>query len=146
MSTESAVPTMSIVDVRTSRLAGVAACLLAATAVVVLVGVLVPGSIVDLTVYRAGGLSLVRGIPLYTGEFPARLPFTYPPFAAAVFSWLGVVPWPVAVGAITAAGLAALAAVVALVAPGRAVPLAAASALPSSRCGTRCCSGRSTWC
>jgi len=112
-------------DVRRTRWAGVAACLLATTVLVVLVGVLVPGSMVDLTVYRAGGLSLVRGIPLYTGEFPAKLPFTYPPFAAVVFSWLGVVPWPVAVGVITVAGLAALAAVVALVAPSRAVPLAA---------------------
>jgi alpha-1,2-mannosyltransferase len=97
------------------------------TAAVVLVAVLVPGSLVDLTVYRAGGSSLIHGIPLYTTEFPADLPFTYPPFAAVVFSWLAVLPWPAAVAVLTAIGLAALAASVALVAPGRAVPLAVAA-------------------
>jgi alpha-1,2-mannosyltransferase len=45
---------------------------------------------VDLSVYRTGGLSVLQGQPLYTmlTQPPQLLPFTYPPLA--------LLPWPVA--------------------------------------------------
>ncbi|MFB9902770.1 glycosyltransferase 87 family protein [Allokutzneria oryzae] len=59
-------------------------------------------SFVDLRVYRAGGDALLRGLDLYSGDFPysdtkIRLPFTYPPFAAVLFGPLAVLAWPAAV-------------------------------------------------
>lgn len=54
--------------------------------------------LVDLEVYREGGLAVLRGAPLY--EFltqpPQLLPFTYPPFAAALAVPFTLLPWPVA--------------------------------------------------
>ena len=53
---------------------------------------------VDLAVYRAGGLSVLQGQPLYTvlTQPPQLLPFTYPPVAALFAVPLAVVPWPAA--------------------------------------------------
>ena len=45
----------------------------------------------DLAVYRTAGQAVLDGTNLYDGSFNARLPFTYPPFAA-------VVAVPVAIG------------------------------------------------
>jgi alpha-1,2-mannosyltransferase len=50
----------------------------------------------DLQVYRTGGIAWLRDLPLYVG-FPGaldgpRLPFTYPPLAAVLFSGLGLLP------------------------------------------------------
>jgi alpha-1,2-mannosyltransferase len=50
----------------------------------------------DLQVYRTGGLAWRQGVPLYVG-FPGaldgpRLPFTYPPIAAVLFSGLTFLP------------------------------------------------------
>ena len=59
---------------------------------------------VDLNVYRTGGLSVLQGQPLYTAltQPPQLLPFTYPPAAALfavplalawLFAWPYVLPW-----------------------------------------------------
>jgi alpha-1,2-mannosyltransferase len=54
--------------------------------------------LVDLDVYRTGGLSVLRGQPLYTmlTQPPQLLPFTYPPAAALFAAPLAVLPWPAA--------------------------------------------------
>lgn len=55
---------------------------------------------IDLQVYRTGGVAWLREVPLYAG-FPGeldgpRLPFTYPPIAAVIFSGLTFLPvWAV---------------------------------------------------
>ena len=53
---------------------------------------------VDLNVYRAGGLSVLQGQPLYTvlTQPPQLLPFTYPPVAAIFAVPLAVLAWPAA--------------------------------------------------
>lgn len=54
----------------------------------------------DLQVYRTGGVAWLQGVPLYI-DFPGtldgpRLPFTYPPIAAVIFSGLTFLPvWAV---------------------------------------------------
>ncbi|NHC15573.1 glycosyltransferase 87 family protein [Motilibacter deserti] len=50
---------------------------------------------VDLEVYRAAGVSLLNGRPLYSflTDVPNLLPFTYPPFAALVALPLALVPF-----------------------------------------------------
>jgi alpha-1,2-mannosyltransferase len=52
----------------------------------------------DLDVYRTGGLSVLRGQPLYTmlTQPPQLLPFTYPPAAALFAVPLAALPWPAA--------------------------------------------------
>ena len=42
----------------------------------------------DLKVYVLGGEQVSAGQPLYAGDLLPGLPFTYPPFAGVVFSWL----------------------------------------------------------
>jgi alpha-1,2-mannosyltransferase len=64
---------------------------------VLLIGVIGSGMI-DLQVYRTGGLAWVEGLPLYAKDFPGslpgpRLPFTYPPIAAVLFGGLALMPW-----------------------------------------------------
>jgi alpha-1,2-mannosyltransferase len=53
---------------------------------------------VDLAVYRTGGLSVLQGQPLYTvlTQPPQLLPFTYPPLAALFAVPLALLPWPAA--------------------------------------------------
>jgi alpha-1,2-mannosyltransferase len=53
---------------------------------------------VDLNVYRMGGLSVLRGQPLYTVVTPPPqlLPFTYPPAAALFAVPLALLPWTAA--------------------------------------------------
>jgi alpha-1,2-mannosyltransferase len=53
---------------------------------------------VDLAVYRAGGLSVLHGQPLYTvlTQPPQLLPFTYPPAAALFAVPLALLSWPAA--------------------------------------------------
>ncbi len=76
-------------------------------------GRLVFGDFLDVTVYRAGGAALLHGEPLYAADLPVgtgSFPFTYPPFAAAVFAPMALVPaWlcralviPVHIGLLTA--------------------------------------------
>jgi alpha-1,2-mannosyltransferase len=54
--------------------------------------------LVDLAVYRAGGLSVLQGQPLYTvlTQPPQLLPFTYPPTAALFAVPLALLSWPAA--------------------------------------------------
>ncbi len=53
---------------------------------------------VDLSVYRAGGLSVLQGQPLngMLTQPPQLLPFTYPPAAALFAVPLALLPWPAA--------------------------------------------------
>lgn len=53
---------------------------------------------VDLNVYRAGGLAVLQGQPLYTvlTPPPQLLPFTYPPAAALFAVPLALLSWPAA--------------------------------------------------
>ena len=69
--------------------------------------------LIDLKVYRDGGISFMKDLPLYTARFPhplegPDLPFTYPPFAAVVFSLLGFVGYYLAAVLMVAIGFTAL--------------------------------------
>jgi alpha-1,2-mannosyltransferase len=69
--------------------------------------------LIDLKVYRDGGISFMKDLPLYTSRFPhplsgPDLPFTYPPFAAVVFSVLGFVGYYLAAVLMVAIGFTAL--------------------------------------
>jgi alpha-1,2-mannosyltransferase len=69
--------------------------------------------LIDLRVYRTGGLAWLLGVPLYDPGFPGpldgpRLPFTYPPLAAVLFAGLAVLSWGLAVAVVVATGLAGL--------------------------------------
>jgi alpha-1,2-mannosyltransferase len=57
----------------------------------------------DLDVYRAGGSAILHGHRLYDSSFrtPTQLLFTYPPFSAAIFVPLALLPQTVAVAAWT---------------------------------------------
>jgi alpha-1,2-mannosyltransferase len=54
--------------------------------------------LVDLDVYRTGGLAVLQGQPLYSvlTQPPQLLPFTYPPVAAIFAVPLAMMPWPAA--------------------------------------------------
>ena len=54
--------------------------------------------LVDLDVYRTGGLAVLRGQPLYSvlTQPPQLLPFTYPPLAAIFAAPLAMMSWPAA--------------------------------------------------
>jgi alpha-1,2-mannosyltransferase len=54
--------------------------------------------LVDLDVYRTGGLAVLHGQPLYSvlTQPPQLLPFTYPPVAAIFAVPLAMMSWPVA--------------------------------------------------
>ncbi|QUF05250.1 DUF2029 domain-containing protein [Actinosynnema pretiosum subsp. pretiosum] len=82
----------------------------AAVVVVVFLWRGVSASLLDLRVYLTGGRVWLDGGELYGAAFPGPhgLPFTYPPFAAALFAPLVLPPWPVVVGLWTAAGVALL--------------------------------------
>jgi alpha-1,2-mannosyltransferase len=51
--------------------------------------------LIDLDVYRTGGISVLRGQPVYrvVTQVPQLLPFTYPPIAAVLAVPLAVTPW-----------------------------------------------------
>jgi len=69
----------------------------------------------DLQVYRMGGAAVLHdGSRLYQVRL-GGLPFTYPPFAAVVFTGLAAVPWRVAVTLLTGASMLALPAALYLV-------------------------------
>ncbi|MGZ3148059.1 glycosyltransferase 87 family protein [Lentzea chajnantorensis] len=79
-----------------------------ATGVLVWVAARVPhGGSLDLRVYLAGGEALWSGEGLYGPDFPGPrgLPFTYPPFAAALFGLLAPLRLVVAAVAWAAAGI-----------------------------------------
>ncbi|WP_396286311.1 glycosyltransferase 87 family protein [Amycolatopsis sp. PS_44_ISF1] len=89
----------------------------------------------DSAVYRAGGLTLLEGEPLYTSSdlttLPdwVRLPFTYTPAAAALFVPLVLVPPGLVWGVITASSVVSLIVVLAVVARPSGVWLPAGTAL-----------------
>ncbi|WP_432943091.1 glycosyltransferase 87 family protein [Kribbella sp. CA-253562] len=67
----------------------------------------------DLKVYRTGGYAWLHGISLYSERFAdlvpgIRLPFTYPPLAAILFTALYAVPFTVAELVMNAASVAGL--------------------------------------
>ncbi|GAA5119225.1 glycosyltransferase 87 family protein [Pseudonocardia adelaidensis] len=98
-------------------LAGAAAVVLVAQAVVF---ALWPGAhalLIDLQVYRAGGGHVLAGEPLYAGGVLLDLPFVYPPFAAALFAPLALLPPDLLKVLWTGAGIALLAYVVRRCAP-----------------------------
>ncbi|WP_405142700.1 glycosyltransferase 87 family protein [Sphaerisporangium sp. NBC_01403] len=66
--------------------------------------------LVDLDVYRTGGESVLRGLPVYDVITPAPqlLPFTYPPIAALLATPLAAMSWPAAQWVWTAGVLACL--------------------------------------
>ena len=75
-------------------------------------GSIAPYYHIDLDVYREGGRALLRGENLYAQSYVLdngfSLPFTYPPFAAALFAMVSWLPlWPLSV-LLTAASLGAL--------------------------------------
>jgi alpha-1,2-mannosyltransferase len=82
---------------------------------------LAPGAtMLDLQVYRNGGLAWLRDIPLYVG-FPGPLggpplPFTYPPIAAVLFSGFAIIPFWLAKTLVTLASFLALSVVTVVVA------------------------------
>jgi alpha-1,2-mannosyltransferase len=63
----------------------------------VMVATMAKMTMIDLLVYRNGSPSIFDGtlynwrLSQYSEQF--ALPFTYPPFAALVFSWLSLLPW-----------------------------------------------------
>ncbi|WP_285641932.1 glycosyltransferase 87 family protein [Lentzea sp. NBRC 102530] len=67
---------------------------------------------IDLDVYRLGGLAWLEGRSLYTGftgpPLDPRLPFTYPPAAAVLFSALSFVPSPLLFPLMVVSGFVAL--------------------------------------
>jgi alpha-1,2-mannosyltransferase len=63
---------------------------------------------VDLHVYRMGGDAVLHDTPLYGLRYAGQLPFTYPPFAALVFTSLAWLPWGASATLITAATVVAL--------------------------------------
>jgi alpha-1,2-mannosyltransferase len=66
------------------------------------------GHLVDLHVYRMGGDAVLYDTPLYGLRYAGQLPFTYPPFAALVFTSLAWLPWGASAALITAATVVAL--------------------------------------
>jgi alpha-1,2-mannosyltransferase len=67
--------------------------------------------LIDLSVYRYGGDSLLHGVDPYAQRASSGLPFTYPPFAAIVFAPISLLPDVVARALVTAGGLACLLAI-----------------------------------
>jgi alpha-1,2-mannosyltransferase len=64
--------------------------------------------LVDLHVYRMGGDAVLHDLPLYNLRYAGQLPFTYPPFAALLFTTLAWLPWLAAAVLVTALTVAAL--------------------------------------
>ncbi|SDN66977.1 glycosyltransferase 87 family protein [Allokutzneria albata] len=96
--------------------------------------------LVDLQVYRAGGDAVLRGLPLYGPDFPYTtpalfdLPFTYPPFAALLFTPFGLLSWPASMVVMTVVGALALCAACVITArvylpPAKALPVGAGLAV-----------------
>ncbi|MCR6488918.1 glycosyltransferase 87 family protein [Amycolatopsis sp. OK19-0408] len=90
---------------------------------------------VDSAVYRAGGIAVLRGEPLYghLSALPAwapELPFTYPPFAALLFTPFAALPVQWCWGLVAMAAAPALAVALRPYAPGAGALLAAFALQP----------------
>jgi alpha-1,2-mannosyltransferase len=105
-------------------LAGIAALVLTAQAVVFALWPDAHALLIDLQVYRAGGEHVLAGARLYQGGVLLDLPFVYPPFAAVLFAPLALLPLDVLKALWTAAGIALLAYVVHRCAPRAGLPAA----------------------
>ena len=105
-------------------LAGLAALVAAAQAVVFALWPDAHALLIDLQVYRAGGEYVLAGAPLYEGGVLLDLPFVYPPFAAALFAPLTLLPLGLLKLLWTAAGVGLLAYVVHRCAPQTGLPAA----------------------
>jgi alpha-1,2-mannosyltransferase len=110
--------------VRVRHLAGAAALVLAAQAVVFALWPDAHALLIDLQVYRAGGEHVLAGAPLYAGGVLLDLPFVYPPFAAVLFAPLALLPLGLLKALWTGAGIALLAYVVHRCAPRAGLPVA----------------------
>jgi alpha-1,2-mannosyltransferase len=108
-----------------AALAGIAALVLAAQAVVFALWPDAHALLIDLQVYRAGGEHVLAGAPLYQGGVLLDLPFVYPPFAAVLFAPLALLPLDLLKALWTGAGLALLTYVVHRCAPRAGLPAAA---------------------
>ena len=114
--------------------------------------------LVDLDVYRTGGLAVLRGQPLYSvlTQPPQLLPFTYPPLAAVFAVPLAVLSWPAAQLVWVAFVYVPLAVIIGYAfrpllrraGPSRRSrsPRSSVPARTCSRCGRRCGSARLTRC
>lgn len=91
---------------RASLLAG--ACYAAAALACCVLAADRHGAFGDLRIYRSGGAALAHGERLYDLRFAWNLGFTYPPFAAIVFTSLAATPWPVLPPLVTAVSVVAL--------------------------------------
>ncbi|WP_329046730.1 glycosyltransferase 87 family protein [Amycolatopsis sp. NBC_01488] len=67
---------------------------------------------VDFDVYRGAGATVLDGAPLYGFTSPLKLPFTYPPIAAVLFSPLAVLPAAIAAAVWTLISVLAMEAVI----------------------------------
>ena len=64
---------------------------------------------IDLQIYRWGGLLAAHSGDLYGGDFPHHhLPFTYPPLAGLVFTVMGTIPMSVLIWLTTVASISCL--------------------------------------
>ncbi|WP_158228465.1 glycosyltransferase 87 family protein [Pseudonocardia sp. MH-G8] len=106
-------------------LAGAAALVLVAQAVVLALWPDAHVLLIDLQVYRAGGEHVLAGQPLYEGGVLLDLPFVYPPFAAVLFAPLALLPLGLLKLLWTAVGVALLAYVVHRCAPRAGLPAVA---------------------
>ena len=106
-------------------LAGVAALVVAAQAVVFGLWPDAHALLIDLQVYRAGGEHVLAGAPLYRGGVLLDLPFVYPPFAAVLFAPLALLPLGLLKALWTGAGIALLGYVVHRCAPRAGWPVVA---------------------
>jgi alpha-1,2-mannosyltransferase len=106
-------------------LAGAAALVLVAQAVVLALWPDAHVLLIDLQVYRAGGEHVLAGQPLYEDGVLLDLPFVYPPFAAVLFAPLVLLPLGLLKLLWTAAGVALLAYVAHRCAPRAGLPTAA---------------------
>ena len=77
------------------------ACYAASAAVCCLVASTGHAPFGDLRIYRSGGAAVLHGARLYDLRFAWNLGFTYPPFAALVFTLLAATPWPVVPAIVT---------------------------------------------
>ncbi|AHH94697.1 glycosyltransferase 87 family protein [Kutzneria albida] len=96
-----------------ARLGGGLAWSLTLIGILVLMVGLNANGMIDLQVYRTGGLAWVEGLPLYAKDFPGdlpgpRLPFTYPPIAAVLFGSLALMPLWLAKALVTTGSFLAL--------------------------------------
>jgi alpha-1,2-mannosyltransferase len=134
--------TISLSTVRTvsvpsaaQRRFGLACWVLLAAACAYLIDRLLAEHLLDLRVYRSGAAALLHGGGIYQEHVdatdPLRTPlnFTYPPFAALLFTPFALLGWPVVVAGLTLAGVAALAYTVRLVLRHLRLPVAVAPAI-----------------